>query len=153
MSYVSLLFGTSSTCGLETNCCLESIVDPPLKTCKGTDHNNSGHETCPKTLESDFLINTAYFLSGWSRLVALTVKFADHSISRMGYNCTENTSQITWGKGDTQLSCLVIVFFAFSEDIVIEHLDEPLESHELDNGVWHLPAPKRTNTLIQSTNA
>ena len=49
----SLLFASSSG-GCESDHGLEAIVDPPLKTSEGTNHDDSGHETSPETLESDF---------------------------------------------------------------------------------------------------
>ena len=56
-------------------------------------------------------------------------------------NGAENTSKITWGEGDAELGGFAVVFFSFSEDVVIEELDEPFESNELDNGVRDLSSP------------
>ena len=62
----------------------------------------------------------------------------------MRNNSAEDTSKVTRGEGDTQLGSLIVVFFAFGEDVVVEELHEPLESNEFDDGVGNLSGPERS---------
>lgn len=48
------------------------------------------------------------------------------------------------------MSWLGVVFLAQSEDVVIEELDEPLESDELDDSIGHLTRPEWDNTLVET---
>lgn len=57
-SNVSCLFA-ATTGGLETHGWLEAIVDPPLEACEGTNHDDSGEETCPDSLETDFFVESS----------------------------------------------------------------------------------------------
>ena len=66
---------------------------------------------------------------------------------------TEDTCKISGGKSDTELGSFVVVFFSFGEDVVIEELNEPLESNEFDDGVRNLSSPKRSESLIESANS
>lgn len=154
MSTWSVLLGAASTSGsLEAYCGLESIVDPPLEASKGTDHQNSGKKTSPQALESDLSIDSADLLSSGAFLFALGIKLGDDGVSGVRHDSAENTSKISWGECDAQLSCFVVVFLALGEDIVIEELHEPFEGNELDNGVRNLSAPQRTDSLVKTTNA
>ena len=139
--YLSMFLSAPSSGTLQTNCDFEWIVDPPLKTSKGTYHDNSCHKTSPESLESDLLIDSTHLLSNWSRFVTFTVKFGDHGISRVWDDGAENTSKITWREGNAKLGCFVVIFFSFSEDVIIEVLNEPFESDEFDDSVGNLTTP------------
>lgn len=65
----------------------------------------------------------------------------------------EDTSEIARSEGDSQLGGLGVVLLACSKDIVVEELHEPFEGDELDDGVWHLPGPEGTQTLIESVGS
>jgi len=142
MSRESLFFrGATSSGSGKSNCALERVINPPLQTSKGIDHDNSGNETSPESLESNFRINSWYFLSSSTFFLGLAVKFADHSISRVRNNCTENTSKITWSESNAELSSFVVIFFSLGENVIVEILHKPLESDELDDSVGDLSAP------------
>ena len=49
--------------GLEASCDLEGVVDPPLETSEGTDHDDSGTNTVPESLETDFLVDSGDLLA------------------------------------------------------------------------------------------
>jgi hypothetical protein len=66
-----LLGGAASSGGLQADCSLEGIVDPPLETSEGTDHDDPGHETSPEALEADLAIDLAYLLSETAGRVTL----------------------------------------------------------------------------------
>ncbi len=90
----SLLFASSSG-GLESDHGLEAIVNPPLKTSEGTDHDDSGHETSPETLESDFGVNSSNLLSQRARNVSFRDQLGKNGICGVGNDGAENTSKIT----------------------------------------------------------
>lgn len=150
---LSVFLATATAGGLKTQGSLEGVVNPPLETSEGTDHDNSGHETGPEALESNFSIDPAHLFSEGSGFVALRVELGDHGICGVGDNCAEDTGQIAGGEGDAQLSTLVVVFLALGEDVIVEELHEPFESHKLHDSVRHLPAPKRAESFVQSTDA
>jgi len=140
----------SSTGGCKSYGSLEAVVNPPLETGKGTDHDDSCEKTSPKSAESDFCVNLGNLASSWSFRFTLRVKLWNHSVSWVRNNSAENTSQITWGEGNTELGWLVVVFLSLGEDVVVEELDEPFESDELDNGVRNLSWPEWDDTLVHS---
>lgn len=53
----------------------------------------------------------------------------------------EDTSEVTWSKGDAELGGFVVIFFSFGEDVIIEELDEPFEGNEFNDGVGNLTTP------------
>lgn len=150
---LSVFLATAATGGLKTQGSLEGVVDPPLETSEGTDHDDPGHETRPEALESNFSIDPAHLFSEGSGFAALRVEFGDHGVCGVGDNCAEDTGQVAGGEGDAQLSALVVVLLAFGEDVIVEELYEPFKSHELHDSVRHLSAPKRSESFVQSADA
>jgi len=122
-----------------------------LETSQGTDHDNSGEKTCPKTFKSDISINLANFRSSRSfQISSLTDQQTEDGISRMRYYGAENTCKITGSESNSELGWFGIIFFSKSEDIVIEELDKSFESNKLDDGVRDLSRPKWDNTFVKS---
>lgn len=80
----------------------------------------------------------------------MTVKFAHHGISGVRDDSAEDTSQIAGSECNSQLGGLRVVLLAKGEDVVIEELDKPFESDELDNSVWDLTRPERDETLVEA---
>jgi hypothetical protein len=71
--------GTSG--GSESHGGFESIIDPPLETSEGTNHEDSGTESSPESSHSDLSINLFDVLSeGGVRLDI--VQFGDPSIKK-----------------------------------------------------------------------
>ena len=91
----SLLFAASSSGGLESDHGLEAIVDPPLKTSECTDHEDSGCETSPETLESDFGVDGANFVSQRARNVSLGNQLGKDGICGVRDDGAEDTSEVT----------------------------------------------------------
>lgn len=143
----------ASAGGLQTHCGLEAVVDPPLETGQRTDHQNPRAEPSPQSLEPDLGVDLADLLAEAAALLALTVELAHHGVGGVRDNRAEDTSQVTRGEGDTQLGALGVGLLALREDVVVEELHEPLESHELDDRVGHLPRPERTQTLVEPIQA
>ena len=138
---LSCFLGTSSSCCLKSNCGLEWIVDPPLKTGQGTDHDDSCDQSCPQSFESDLLIDSSYFLTYSAFFTSFWVDLGDHGVSGVGDYGAEDTSKITGCEGDAELCGFTVIFFAFGEDVIIEELHEPFESDEFHNGVRNLSGP------------
>lgn len=138
----SLLLGAAaSSGGLEADCGLEGIVDPPLETSEGTDHDNSGHEACPKSLEADLRVDLSDLVAERALGLALGDQFGEDGVSGVGHDGAEDTGEVARGKGDAELGGLAVVLFSLGEDVVVEELHEPLEGNELDDGVGHLSSP------------
>lgn len=110
------------------------VVDPPLETSKGTNHNDTGTKTVPKTCETDSFIN----LSGCTTLF---VHNRNHSVSWVRNNCAEDTSPVTSQEGDTQLLILWVTFTRSCENISIKESNCLFESNKLHNGIRDLSAP------------
>jgi len=120
---------------------LEGIVDNPLHASKGTNHENSGSETLPESVETNILVDLSGALSS-------LVHDGHHSISWMRDNSAENTSNITRHEGNHKLGGLAVFALWLSENVRVEVLDDLLESDELHNGVRNLSSPKWLKTLV-----
>jgi len=101
--------GSSSSClttrGLETNCSLEGIIEPPLETSEGTNHDDSCDESSPESLESDFGVDLADIFSE-SSLSLDGVELGDHGISRVRDDSAEDTSAVSRHECDGELLTL-----------------------------------------------
>lgn len=146
-------WSASSTCGLQTNHGLEWVVDPPLQTCEGTDHDDSRDETRPESGKSDLAVDFADLLADGSSLLSLTIQLADHGIGWVRDDGAEDTGEVSGHESNTELSALGVIFLSLGEVISIEVSNEPFESDELDNCVGNLAAPKWTNTLVESVGS
>lgn len=82
---------------------LDTIIDEPLQGSECTDHNDTGRQTVPHSHEAQLLDDLAS--GGALRLVQL----GDEHISRMRDDGTEDTGNVTSGKGDNQLLALAAV--------------------------------------------
>jgi hypothetical protein len=141
------LLGTG---GWETNESLEGVVEEPLETSQGTNHDNTNWETVPETAEADLGVDTgdsrAHGLGG----LLLGVDLGDHDVGRVGDNGTEDTSNVTTKEGDTSLS-VDRVFFLLLWKVSVDGKDSVFERGELNHGVWDLSEPQRSDTLVQTT--
>jgi len=144
------LRSAAASSGLEAHCALERIVDPPLQACKGTDHHDSGHQACPKSLETDFRVDLTDLLAQRARNISLGHQFGEDGVGGVRHDGAEDTGEVARSEGDSQLGGLAVVLLSLGEDVVVEELHEPLESHKLDDGVGHLSSPKRTNAGVES---
>jgi len=134
---------------LETNHSLEGIVDPPLETSEGTDHDNSGSHTSPKSVETDFGVDFLDVVtSGATSLDG--VELGDHSISGLRDQSAEDTSNVTRHEGDGELSSLGVFALGLSENLFVEKSDSLFESDELHDGVGDLSSPEGSQTLEQT---
>lgn len=144
--------GSGTTGSLEADGSLEGIIEPPLETSEGTDHDNSGAEASPESLEANFRVDLANILR--HRSLSLDgVKLGHHGISGVRNDSAENTSQVTRQEGDSELLSLGVFSSGLGEDVSIERFNDLFESDELHDGVGDLSSPKGSQTLVESTSA
>lgn len=144
--------GCGTTSGRETHEDLEVVIDHPLQTGKGTNHDNSHWQTVPETLESNVLVDSrsdsTHSLAG----LAVGVELADHDIGGVRHNSAEDTGSITSNEGDSGLGSLAVVALATGQTVV-NHLNNGLERSELHHGVRDLATPERIETLVETAPA
>lgn len=144
--------GSGTTGSLEADGSLEGIIEPPLETSEGTNHDDSGAEASPESLEADFRVDLADVLRHGS-LSLDGVELGDHGISGVRNDGAEDTSQVTRQEGDSELLSLGVFSSGLGEDVGVEGFDDLFESDELHNGVGDLSSPKGSQTLVKSTSA
>jgi len=137
---------------LETDQGLEGIIDPPLETGQSTDHDNSCSETSPESAESDLAVDLLHGIEVRSATLE-GVKLGDHSISRLGDEGTENTSNITRSESDSELGGLAVFFLGLGANVFVDGFNGSFESDELHDGVGDLSGPKRTQTLVETVSS
>lgn len=137
-----MLLGTA-TSGTHTKGSLEGIVDPPLKTSQGTDHQDTSTQTSSAELLD---ANLGGDLAEGLTLVLGLTDLGDQAVSRVGYNGADYTSDVTRSEGNTKLGGLAVGFLGGGEDVIIEHFHGLLEEVELSHGVRNLSAPQRHDT-------
>lgn len=94
----SLLLGATSSGGLQSDCGFEGIIDPPLKTGQSTDHDDPGHETSPKALESDLRVDLSDLSTQSGRLVGLISscdELGQDGVSGVRNDGAEDTGEVT----------------------------------------------------------
>ena len=145
---------TNKTLSLSTGCGksapnLEGIVDDPLETGEGTNHEDSCSKTFPESGETNFTVDFSDLRSGACAGFSL-VEDGDHGVSWVGNDGAEDTSDVTGHEGDQHLSSLAVFVLWLGENGGIELLDNLLEGDELDNSAWNLSAPEWDKTLVES---
>lgn len=132
--------------GLEAASHLESIVDVPLETGEGADHENTGAEAIPEAVEADAGVDLTNGL-------ASLVHDADHGVGGVGHDSAEDTSPVTSQEGDKQLSALRVGVAGSGEDVSVEGADGLLKSDELHDSVGDLTAPEGHDALVEGIPA
>ena len=135
-----------ATSGCEADSHLEGVVDPPLETSERTDHEDSGTETLPETLEADIGVDLA-------SSATLLVHDGDHRVSGVRDDGAEDTSKVTGHEGDHELCRLGVGALGGGEDVLVECLHSVLEGAELDHGVGDLAGPERLETSVEAIPA
>jgi len=117
-----------------------------LETGEGTNHEDTGAETCPEAGEADSAVN----LAGGATLL---VHDGDHGVSGVRHNSAENTSPVAGHEGNHKLEVLGVALTGGGENVGVEETDGSLESNELHDGVGDLSAPEGLNTLVEAVPA
>ena len=123
-----------------------------MKAGEGTNHEDSGSETLPESIESNISVDLLDLGTG-TGIGGSLVEDGDHSVSWMRHDGAEDSSNVSGHEGDHELGGLVVVGFTLGEDIAVESSDDSLESDELDDGVWHLSAPEWGESLVESVDS
>lgn len=132
--------GSLATGGGETAPDLVGVVDHPLEAGEGTDHEDTGAETLPEAVHADSTVDL-------SDALASLVHDGDTGVGGVGNDGAEDTSAVSGHEGDHHLGALAVLVLRLGEDVGVEHGDELLEGHELDNGVGDLSGPERLDAL------
>ena len=131
---------------MEAHSDLEGIVDPPLETGEGTNHENTGAEAGPEAVEANARVDLA---SG----ATLLVHDGDHGVSGVRHDSAEDTGPVTRHEGDHELEGLGVRVAGGGEDVGVEETHGLLEGDELHNSVGDLTAPERDDTLVEEAPA
>lgn len=130
----------------------ETYINHPLETSQSTNHDNTHGKTVPEPTESNFPVDTAHdFSKGFTRL-SIGIEFADHDISGMRDNGTENTSEITTSEGYTGLGSFSVVAL-LSRQAVINHFHNSFKRGKLHHGIWDLTSPQWIQSLVEASVA
>ena len=144
-----LLGRCGTTRGREAHEDLKVVIDHPLETGEGTNHDNSDGQTVPEALEANLLVDSrgdgTHALTG----LAVRVELADHDIGGVRDNGAENTGGITTDEGDAGLGGLAVVVLVAGQTLV-DGLDDGLERSKLHHGVGDLATPERVETLVEA---
>jgi len=73
---------------------------------KGTNHENSGSDTFPETVETDFIIDFLNLSSSSGIRCTSLVKDGNHSIGWVGNNGLVHIGNVTGHEGDHELGAL-----------------------------------------------
>ncbi len=126
---------------------LHTVIDEPLQSSQGTDHNDPRSETSPHSSEAKGLGRRA---NGG----ALGFVHVGHnSVGRVGHNSAEDTSDVTSGECDQKLLALGAFSSRLGHNILVKSLDSLLEAGELHHGVGDLATPQRSQGLVETVDA
>lgn len=70
------------------------------------------------------------------------IRHETYSVSRVGDDSADHTSQVTGGEGDAELGALGVALLGGGEHVGVESLHDLLEEEELSHGVGDLSAPQ-----------
>eukprot|EP01138_Halocafeteria_seosinensis_P015571 gb/GECG01015890.1/.p1 GENE.gb/GECG01015890.1/~~gb/GECG01015890.1/.p1 ORF type:complete len:147 (+),score=20.59 gb/GECG01015890.1/:1-441(+) len=135
-AYLALHGAALASSGLQANKRFETIIDPPLKTCESTDHQNTRDKTAKGKVEEAVLFN-----DGTNTTTGLLVQLRDNGIRCLRYNGTQDTSGVSGKESDKELRALGVALLGGSENECIESFDHTLEGSELHHGIRNLTSP------------
>lgn len=141
-----------ATSGRETDSSLEGVIDEPLETSQGSDHDNTDGETVPETTEANLGVDTANGSTHGLTSLLLSIDLGYHDISRVRDNSAEDTSNVTTEERDTGLGKHRVVGLLARESLV-DLLDGLLKRGKLNHSVRNLTGPQRGETLVETSKA
>merc|ERR1719452_79735 len=113
---------------------LDSVIDEPLESGEGSDHDNSGTQSSPHAFESEGL-------GGVSNAGSLgLVHVAHDGVGRVRDNGAEDTGDVSGGEGDNELLRLGALGSGLGHNVLVDGLHSPLKAGELHHGVGDLSA-------------
>ena len=126
---------------------LDSIIDEPLESSEGTNHDDPGSQSSPQSTESQFIDSLAQTSAG------SLVEIGDQGVSGVGHDGTEHTSNVASSEGHHQLLRLAALGSGLGHHVLVQKLHSPLEAGELHHGVGDLSAPQRHQGLVESIDS
>lgn len=84
------------------------------------------------------------------RLVLVSGDACVHGHKRASATCGEHTCDVASGEGDAELLGLVALRLGLGHDILVQRVDDVLESRELHHRVGDLAAPQRHKRLEEA---
>lgn len=108
---------------LQAHVDLEGVVDTPLESCQGTNHDNTQGKTTGEQVEPAHVLNDA--TNGGS---LAGIELGHHVVCWMRHNSTEDTSNVTSSKGDTKLLVVSALLLGLGDNILVQRLDCVLEA-------------------------
>lgn len=121
-----------------------------METSEGTNHENSGSETLPESVESNLSVDLLDLLSNWLWGSSL-VDNGNHGVRWVGNESAEDTGPVSRQEGNHELGGLAVRRLWLSEDVFVESLNGVLEGSELNHGVWDLSHPEWLKTSVENS--
>ncbi|EPY36610.1 solute carrier family 25 (mitochondrial phosphate transporter), member 3 [Strigomonas culicis] len=125
---------------------LVRVVDPPLETGEGADHQDAGAEALGAEVHVAHLLrDLTVGLAGVGGLAA----GGHERVGGVRHDGADDAGDVAGGEGDAELRGLAIVALGLREDVLVEHADNALEEVELGHRVGDLAAPERHEGLVR----
>ena len=142
---------------------LDSVIDEPLESGEGSDHDDSGTQSSPHALQNKIKLGKimercelctdfeSEGLCGVSDAGSLgLVHVAHDGVGGMGDNGAEDTGDVSGSEGDNELLGLGALGPGLGDHVGINGLHSPLKAGELHHGVGDLSAPQGDQGLVEA---
>ena len=126
---------------------LHTIIDEPLKSSQGSDHNNPGSESLPEAAKAKG------FNCGTNAGARSLVQVRDKGVGGVGDDGAEDAGNVASCEGHNQLLTLGTFSPGLGNDMFIESHHSLLKAGKLHHGVGDLPAPEGDQGLVEAIDA
>ena len=126
---------------------LHTIIDEPLKSSQGSDHNNPGSESLPEAAKAKG------FNCGTNAGARSLVQVRDKGVGGVGDDGAEDAGNVASCEGHNQLLTLGTLSPWLGNDMFIESHHSLLKASKLHHGVGDLPAPQGHQGLVEAVDA
>lgn len=123
------------------------VIDEPLESSEGSDHDDTWHKSLPDSSESELLEDSS---SGGLRVL---VELGDDGVGWVGDDGAEDSGDVSGDKGDNELLGLGALGSWLRHNVLVESLDGLLEAGELHHGVRDLSHPEWWESLVESSKS
>ena len=126
---------------------LHTIIDEPLKSSQGSDHNNPGSESLPEAAKAKG------FNCGTNAGARSLVQVRDKGVGGVGDDGAEDASNVTSCEGHNKLFTLGALCPGLGNHMFVESHNGLLKAGKLHHGVGDLPAPEGDQGLVEAIDA